>query len=124
MSAGGLRALLWSVLVTLLIIFLITSTMAQSGAQPVPCRYVPNGSNITIACANGFWQTITPDGEVFTGQGMSDPHETMRGSGIVINPGTGGPQTGLGGGVTPPTQQPQLLAPGQAEQFGLQPRLD
>ena len=46
------------------------------------------------------------------------------GSGIVINPGTGGPAIGAGPTVTPPTQQLPLLAPHQAEQFGFQPRLD
>ena len=122
MSAGGIRAVLWSVLVCSLIILVITLTMAAQ-AQ-VPCRYVANGSNVTIACANGFWQTTTPDGEVFTGNGMPDPNETARGSGIVINPGTGGPQVGPGGGVTPPTQQLPMLAPHQAESFGFQPRLE
>ena len=118
-----LRAGLWVVLGLSLVLLVITLAYAHA-QQRVPCRYVPNGSNITIACANGFWQTITPDGEVFTGNGVSDPSATAQGSGIVINPGTGGPQTGAGPTVTPPTQQLPMLAPYQAEQYGFQPRLD
>jgi hypothetical protein len=117
MSAGGVRALLWAVLLSLLVILLIVQAWGQ---ERVPCRYVPNGSNVTLSCANGFWQTITPDGEVFTGNGMTDPSAGAQGSSIVINPGTGGPS----GGVTPPTQQLPLLAPHQAESFGFQPRLE
>ena len=125
MSAGGLRSLLWTVLICGLIVLLVTMTMArQAGAQQVPCRYVPNGSNVTISCANGFCQTTTPDGEVFTGNGMTDPSASASGSGIVINPGTGGPSVGAGATVTPPTQQLPMLAPHQTEQFGFQPRLD
>ena len=45
---------LWFVLALALVALLVTSTMAQNA---VPCRYVPNGVNITNACANGFWQT-------------------------------------------------------------------
>ena len=120
MSAGGIRALLWSTLISLLCILLITVCFAQG----VPCRYVPNGSNITIACANGYWQTTTPDGEVVTGNGTPDPSASAAGSSIVINPGTGGPAVGAGPTVTPPTQQLPMLAPHQAESFGFQPRLD
>ena len=112
----SLRVGLWVALGLALVVLVITLAYAQ----PVPCRYVGNGSNVTIVCANGFWQTITPDGEVFTGNGMPDPSATAQGSSIVINPGTGGPS----GGVTPPTQQLPMLAPHQAEQFGFQPRLD
>jgi hypothetical protein len=119
MSASGLRSLLWTVLVCGLIVLVITLAWAE-----VPCWHVPNGSNVTIQCANGFWQTITPDGEVFTGNGMPDPNATAQGSGIVINPGTGGPQVGPGGGVTAPQGQLPMLAPYQAEQYGFQPRLE
>ena len=96
----------------------------RAHGQTVPCRYVPNGSNITIACANGFWQTTTPDGEVFTGNGVADPNAGAAGSSIVINPATGGPAVGAGPTVTPPTQQLPMLAPYQAEQFGYPPRQD
>lgn len=102
-----------------LVVLLITATMAQNA---VPCRYVPNGVNITIACANGFWQTTTPEGEVITGNGVADPSADAAGSGIVINPATGGPAIGAGPTVTPPTNQLPMLAPYQAEQFGFQPR--
>ena len=110
MSAGGVRALLWSVLLCSLIILIITVTMAQS----VPCWSVPNGVNNTIQCANGYWQTITPEGEVHSGNGMTDPSAGAAGSTIVINPATGGPS----GGVTPPTQQLPPLAPHEAGRSG------
>jgi hypothetical protein len=110
---------LWCVLALALVALLVTSTMAQNA---VPCRYVPNGVNITIACANGFWQTTTPEGEVITGNGVGDPNDGAAGSTIVINPATGGPAVGAGPTVTPPPQQLPMLAPYQAEQFGFQPR--
>jgi hypothetical protein len=110
---------LWVALVLAVIVLLITTVYAQA-----PCRYVPNGSNVTIACANGYWQTITPDGEVFTGNGSTDPSARAQGSGLVINPATGGPAIGAGPTVTPPTQQLPMLEPYQAQQFGFQPRLD
>ena len=103
-----------------LIVLVVITTMAQT----VPCRYVPNGSNITIACANGFWQTTTPEGEVITGNGVGDPSESAQGSSIVINPATGGPAVGAGPTVTPPTQNLPVLAPFQAERYGLPPRQD
>lgn len=109
-----------AVIAILLVIFVFMRPgLAQNG---VPCRYVPNGANITIACANGYWVTTTPEGEVYSGNGVGDPNETAQGSGIVINPGTGGPAVGAGPTVTPPTQQLPLLAPYQAEQYGFQPR--
>lgn len=122
----SLKTGLWVILGLALILLWITLTYAQParGQQRVPCWPVPNGSNVTTQCANGYWQTITPDGEVFTGNGMTDPSATASGSGIVINPGTGGPSVGAGATVTPPTQQLPMLAPHQAEQFGFQPRLD
>ena len=139
MSAGGIRALLWSTLISLLCILLITVCFAQG----VPCRYVPNGSNITIACANGYWQTTTPDGEVVTGNGTPDPSASAAGSSIVINPGnptqifegwdvgvisTSGAFTNVSSqcdevGRDGATGGP-MLAPHQAESFGFQPRLD
>jgi hypothetical protein len=114
-----LRQGLWVALALALVVLLITATYAQNA---VPCRYVPNGSNITIQCANGYWHTTTPDGEVFTGNGVGDPSADAQGSAIVINPGTGGPAVGAGPTVTPPTQQLPMLAPYQAEQYGFQPR--
>ena len=113
-----LRQGLWLALALALVVLLITATMAQS----VPCWSVPNGVNNTIQCANGFWQTITPEGEVHSGNGMPDPSAGAQGSAIVINPATGGPAVGAGPTVTPPTQQLPMLAPYQAEQYGFQPR--
>lgn len=98
------------------------AAQAPAGGQVlVPCWYVPNGAAITLQCANGFWQTIMPDGLVVTGHGMPDPNEAVRGSGLVINPGTGGPYIGNGPTVTPPTQVVPTPAPGQASQYGLPP---
>jgi hypothetical protein len=102
-----------------LVVLIITAAYAQNA---VPCWYVPNGSNATMQCANGYWQTITPEGEVHSGNGMADPNASAAGSTIVINPATGGPATGAGPTVTPPTQQLPMLAPYQAEQYGFQPR--
>jgi hypothetical protein len=101
-----------------------SESRAQQPQNGVPCRYVPNGSNITIACANGYWVTTTPDGETFTGMGMSDPSAQAQGSGIVINPATGGIDLTQGRTVTPPTQVLPQLAPYQAEAYGFQPRQD
>jgi hypothetical protein len=98
--------------------------VASAKAQPVPCWSVPNGVNNTIQCANGYWQTITPEGEVHSGNGMSDPSAGAAGSSIVINPATGGPSVGAGPTVTPPTQQLPLLAPYEAGTYGFQPRQD
>jgi hypothetical protein len=101
-----------------IVVLVITATMAQQ----VPCWSVPNGVNNTIQCANGYWQTITPEGEVHSGNGVGDPSAGAQGSTIVINPSTGGPAVGAGPTVTPPTQQLPMLAPYQAEQYGFQPR--
>lgn len=120
MSADGIRSLLWTVLICGLLVLL----MVQVWAQTVPCWSVPNGVNSTVQCANGYWQTITPEGETYTGNGVADPSATAQGSSIVINPATGGPAIGAGPTVTPPTQQLPLLAPYQAEQYGFQPRQD
>lgn len=92
----------------------------------VPCWYVPNGVNSTIQCANGYWQTITPEGEVYSGNGISDPNASARGSSITIDPSTGGPVTNSNRGpsVTPPTQVLPMLEPHQANQFGFMPRQD
>ena len=116
-----LREGLWLVLALALVTLLITSAYAQ---QRVPCWYVPNGSNTTLQCANGYWQTITPEGEVHSGNGMVDPSAGAAGSSIVINPATGGPAVGAGPTVTPPTSQLPMLAPYQAETYGFQPRQD
>ena len=91
------------------------------GQAGVPCWYVPNGANVTLQCANGFWHTTTPEGEVYTGNGVEDPNASVRGSGIVIDPGTGG-ITLRGQTVTAPTQVTPTLAPGQAGQYGLPAR--
>lgn len=104
-----------------LVLLVVTATMAQSR---VPCWYVPNGSNTTTQCANGYWQTITPEGEVFSGNGMPDPSAGAQGSAIVINPTTGGPSVGAGPTVTPPTSQLPMLAPYEAQTYGFQPRQD
>jgi hypothetical protein len=90
-----------------------------ANAQNVPCWYVPNGVNVTTQCANGFWQTITPEGEIFTGNGMTDPSATAQGSGLINKPvGTLGPN------VTAPTQVLPMLEPYQAGNFGFMPRQD
>lgn len=96
----------------------------QQPQNSVHCWSVPNGSNSTIACANGYWITTTPDGETFTGNGMADPSAGAQGSGIVINPATGGIDLTHGQTVTPPTQQLPQLAPYQAEAYGFTPRQD
>jgi len=91
----------------------------------VTCRAVPNGANNTIACSNGYWRTITPDGETFDGMGIQDPSENMRGSTLGINPATGGPVTNSNQGpaVQAPSQQPTINGPG-AQTYGLYPRYD
>ena len=93
-------------------------------AQNVPCWAVPNGVNSTVQCQNGFWITTTPEGETFTGNGMTDPSASASGSTIVINPATGGPYVGAGTTVTPPTQVLPMLEPHQAQSYGFQPRQD
>jgi len=104
------------------ILLAINDSRAQGG---VPCRAVPNGSNNTIVCANGYWITTTPDGETFTGMGIQDPNATMQGSKLGIDPTTGGPVTNINRGpaVQAPTQQPTMNGPG-AQQYGLYPRLE
>ena len=84
---------------------------------PVTCQYVPNGANVTLYCSNGYWHTTTPDGAVITGNGMDDPNATARGSGIVIDPGTGG-ITLRGSTVTAPTQELPVPAPFQGPAYG------
>jgi hypothetical protein len=101
--------------------FVTFPALAQNA---VPCWPVPNGVNNTIQCANGYWHTTTPEGEVFTGMGMSDPNASAAGSSIVINPATGGPFVGAGPTVTPPTQVLPQLAPHQANTYGFMPRQD
>lgn len=100
--------------VSLAIAFVIvTCAKAQT-----TCWAVPNGVNNTIQCANGFWRTITPEGDEFTGNGNTDPNATAAGSTIVMNAPKLGPQ------VTPPTQVLPMLEPYQAQQYGFQPRQD
>ena len=62
--------------------------------------------------------------DFYSGNGMTDPNNSAVGSGIVINPGTGGPAVGAGPTVTPPTQVLPMLEPYQAQQFGFTPRQD
>lgn len=107
---------------------ILVSSEGRSQPRPpqngVKCWTVPNGSNNTMQCENGYWITTTPDGETFTGNGMADPSAGAQGSGIVINPATGGIDITHGQTVTPPTQQLPQLAPYQAEAYGMQPRQD
>lgn len=114
-----------SLLVGVTVIFVTVPALAQvRGGNAVPCWYVPNGANQTINCANGYWQTHTPDGEVFTGNGSTDPHASVMGSSIVINPATGGIDITKGQTVTPPTQTYPVLEPGQANAYGLPHRTE
>jgi hypothetical protein len=108
-------------LIAAMLTFLCMAAHAQSN---VPCWEVPNGLNRTMQCANGYWQTVTPEGEVFHGNGRSDPSAIAMGSGIIINPATGGPFIGAGPTVTPPTQVLPMLEPYQAGQYGFMPRQD
>jgi len=78
----------------------------------VPCWYVPNGVNVTIACANGYWQTTDRNGIVTNGTGIQDPSETYPGSTIDINQG------GAGKVAAPPTGQIPTLGPYQAPMYG------
>jgi len=95
----------------------------QQPHNTAPCWPVPNGVNNTIQCSNGYFRTITPEGEEFTGMGITDPNGTAVGGNFVINPSTGGPNINpnLGPMVRPPYQAPSV-APGQAEAFGNHPR--
>jgi hypothetical protein len=90
-----------------------TPTRAQNN---VPCRYVPNGFAVTIVCANGFWQTIMPDGTIEEGNGVFDPNGTVRGSSIPLD-GNGSIRIDRGQ-VTPPTQIIPTPAPGQGALYG------
>jgi hypothetical protein len=93
-------------------------TYCSSAKAQAQCWSVPNGVNNTIQCNNGFWRTITPEGDEYTGNGMTDPSASAAGSTIVMN----GPK--LGPQVTPPTQILPMLEPYQAGSFGFQPRQD
>jgi hypothetical protein len=99
-------------------ICLVALLVATSAQAQMNCWAVPNGVNNTIQCSNGFWRTITPEGDEYTGNGMTDPSASAAGSGIVMN----GPK--LGPQVTPPTQILPMLEPHQAGQYGFQPRQD
>jgi hypothetical protein len=111
-------------IVTAMVGLLALPAQAENQRRQVPCWPVPNGVNSTVQCANGYWQTITPEGEVFTGNGRTDPSASAQGSGIVINPATGGPFVGAGPTVTPPTQVLPMLEPYQGQAYGFQPRQD
>lgn len=89
-----------------------------------PCWPVPNGANNTIMCSNGFWRTITPEGEEFTGMGVQDPNMQSIGGNFVINKSTGGPNTNIMSApiVTPPMQTQPTVGPGQNELYGNPPR--
>jgi hypothetical protein len=110
---------------TLFAISLLGVAIGQVKAQ-TPCWEVPNGLNRTMQCANGYWQTVTPEGAVFTGNGQTDPSASAIGSNLVINPATGGPNINpvLGPTVTPPTQVLPMLEPYQAGTYGFTPRQD
>ena len=115
------------VLVSLAVGALLAWADARAQNRPVqprnqvPCHYVPNGDAVTIACVNGFWQTILPDGTIIEGNGMPDPNATANGSNIVIDGATGGPNIKGGQTVQPPTQVIPTPAPGQSYWYGLPP---
>lgn len=109
---AAVATLMWALLI-LAISGIGTPTRAQNR---VPCWYVPNGFAVTIACANGFWSTIMPDGTVVEGNGTFDPNDNVRGSSIPLD-GNGSirmdrPQ------VQPPTQIIPTPAPGQGGLYG------
>jgi len=91
----------------------------QTQQRAQVCWYSPNGYYTTFQCSNGYFVTYTPDGTVVDGV-ISDPNETVRGSGITIDPGTGGISL-RGQAVTPPTQIVPTPAPGQWYQYGYPP---
>lgn len=90
------------------------------GHNQVPCRYVPNGINMTFVCQNGYWITYTPEGEVIDGNGPTDPHASMRGATTIIDPGTGNINM-RGPSIRPATPQPSAADPGAAA-YGVDPR--
>ena len=103
----------------------LAASDSRSQNRP-PCWEVPNGSNRTIACANGYWITTTPDGLTYTGNGTFDPNDSAQGSTMNIDPTTGGPVTNANRGptVSPPQSTLPYLAPHQAEQYGQYPPLE
>jgi hypothetical protein len=94
----------------------------QRPQNSVPCHYVPNGVNITFVCQNGYWHTTTPEGDVYDGNGSSDPYATMRGAGLLIDPGTGKINM-KGPSISPATPQPSAVDPGVGA-YGVDPRRD
>jgi len=104
-----------SLLAGVTLVLLSTSGHAQI---TVPCWYVPNGTNVTMQCSNGYWHTITAEGMVYTGNGTVDPSAAARGSSIIINPATGGPFVGAGPTVEAPDQVLPMLAPHQSQLYG------
>lgn len=100
----------------------VPSRRINAPQNSVPCWEVYNGANRTIQCANGYWQTVTKDGMVYDGNGTFDPNEGANGSSIVINPATGGPNTGTGPSVQAPNASTNgnlpVLAPYQGPMYG------
>jgi hypothetical protein len=92
------------------------------GHNQVACWFVPNGVNTTIVCANGYWQTTTPEGEVYDGNGSSDPFITMRGAGLILDPGSGRINM-KGPSISPASPEPLAVDPG-AGRYGVDPRRD
>jgi hypothetical protein len=112
-------------IIALLIASVVTLLHSSVRAQNTDvCWDVPNGLNRTMLCQSGYWQTVTPEGNVYTGNGTTDPNASAVGSGIIINPGTGGPFIGAGQTVTGPTQILPMLEPHQATTYGFMPRQD
>ncbi len=78
-----------------------------------------------MKCSNGYWRTITPDGEEYSGNGVTDPNASMQGSTINIDPATGGvninPKNGPS--VSPGSQMPAYNEPGQAQMYGQYPHV-
>jgi hypothetical protein len=99
---------------------------SDSRSQPVPCWAVQNGVNSTIQCANGYWRTITPEGDEYVGMGIVDPNEQSVGGNFVVNKATGGPNINIMTAplITPPAQTRPTVGPGQAESFGQPVRQD
>ena len=77
----------------------------------VRCWPVANGAAATMACDNGYWHTIMPDGTVITGNGYVDPNAGLPGSRIVIDPSTSLPT----GNVIPP--EPTVATPGPGQWY-------
>jgi hypothetical protein len=109
--------------------------LGQARGDPVPwqrqqprntaqCWHQPDGANSTILCQNGYWRTITPEGQEYTGMGVQDPNMQSIGGNFVINKASGGPNTNIMTApvVTPPGQTQPTVGPGANELYGNQPR--